>query len=364
MILKRVESSINDKPIKILEYSSFVNSNIILASETNLVYRVDLRDGNTVALKTFKSDVSHYYEDPFDGFIREVKINNMIAYHENIIKFLGITKDPKDKYFMVHEFASNGDLQSYLNTHHNLDWLTKVNMAKDISNGIEHLHNAIIVHRDLHDRNILVHSDGRLVIADFGISKRLGDDTVSISAGRYAYLAPECLQDHNFKRGKPCDIYSLGMLFWEISSGISPLNGKEKIEIYQCVVDRGERELPIDGTPSDYISLYRNARNGDSELRPGIAAIQRILDKVIERLLKLSEHQSALSGLNVSELKTRGESYFNEEKFDEALIYLNKSLEINPNDALTSFRCGEANRRINYLEKSLENYNIVELHIS
>ncbi|CAG8825908.1 43226_t:CDS:2, partial [Gigaspora margarita] len=146
MLRKWVESSINDKSIKSLEYSSFVNLNIIFASKTNLIYRADSRDGNIVALKTFKSDVSHYDEE---GFIREVRINNEIVYHKNIIQFLGITKDPKDKYFMVHEFASNGDLQSYLNTHRNLDWLTKINMAKDISNGIEHLHNANIVHRDL-----------------------------------------------------------------------------------------------------------------------------------------------------------------------------------------------------------------------
>ncbi|CAG8825106.1 30059_t:CDS:2, partial [Racocetra persica] len=165
------ESSINDGSLKVFEYDSFENKKIIPTSGASPVYSADLKYEVTtkaVALKTYNSNVSNDVENPFDGFIREVRTNYKIGYHKNIIQFLGITRD----------------LQCYLNNNfHNLDWLAKVKMAKDIASGIEHLHRKDIVHRDLHDKNILVNSDGRLMITDFGLSKQLGDDTSPISAG-------------------------------------------------------------------------------------------------------------------------------------------------------------------------------------
>ncbi|RIB28355.1 kinase-like domain-containing protein [Gigaspora rosea] len=98
-----------------------------------------------------------------------------------------------DNYYMVLQYADSGDLEHYLNAHFSeLDWSTKIRMAKEISSGIDCLHSANIVHRDLHDKNILVHG-GRMIITDFGLSLSLDSVTLSITSrvyGRCEYSYP------------------------------------------------------------------------------------------------------------------------------------------------------------------------------
>ncbi|RIB01686.1 kinase-like domain-containing protein [Gigaspora rosea] len=86
-------------------------------------------------------------------------------------------------------------------------------MAKEISSGINYLHKANIVHRDLQDKNILVH-DSRMIITDFGLAKSLENDTKSVHGGTCAFSDPEYLNNQfSYKRHKNSDIYSLGVLF-------------------------------------------------------------------------------------------------------------------------------------------------------
>ncbi|CAG8626886.1 18160_t:CDS:2, partial [Cetraspora pellucida] len=128
-----------------------------------------------------------------------------------------------------------------------LDWSTKIRMAKVISSAVNGLHNANIVHRDLHDRNILVH-DGRLMITDFGLSKSLDNSTKSIDGGTYAFSDPQYLQNpFLYKRDKASDVYSLRVLFLELSSGVFP---------------------------------FKDISNGDPNLRPSIAEIRDKLNNI------------------------------------------------------------------------------------
>ncbi|RIB03930.1 kinase-like domain-containing protein, partial [Gigaspora rosea] len=100
-----------------------------------------------------------------------------------------------------------------------------IRMAKEISSGINCLHDANVVHRDLHDKNILVH-DGRMIITDFGLSKSLYNSSKSVTSkvyGIWEYADPQYLKSpFTYKRNKFSDIYSLGVLFWELSSGVPP----------------------------------------------------------------------------------------------------------------------------------------------
>ncbi|RIB10748.1 kinase-like domain-containing protein [Gigaspora rosea] len=182
---------------------------------------------------------------------------------------------------MVLQYANNSDLRCYLNNHFlELNWATKVRMAKEIASGVNCLHNANIVHRDLHNRNILVH-DGRMMITDFGLSKSLENSTKSIVGGICAYSDPQYLQNpFLYKRDKPSDIYSLGVLFWELSSGVPPFkNITDQTEISLRVI-AGQRESPVNGTPMDFLNLYNNAWDGNPDLRPSIAEIRDKLNNI------------------------------------------------------------------------------------
>ncbi|CAG8797728.1 38905_t:CDS:10 [Gigaspora margarita] len=183
------------------------------------VYSADSEDiGQTVALK----DCSEISTDEID---REVKIITKVHHHDNIIKFFGITKEldvETEKYFMVLQFANNGDLRSYLQNHFSeLNWSTKIEMAKDISNGVKCLHNANIVQYDLNDVNVLV-NNGRLMIKVSPMARSLEDTPNSDVNGLLSFTDPKCLEDPKYVREKPSDIYSLGVFFWELSSGVPP----------------------------------------------------------------------------------------------------------------------------------------------
>ncbi|CAG8669245.1 11946_t:CDS:2, partial [Ambispora leptoticha] len=172
-----------------------------------------------------------------------------------------------------------GDLRCYLNDHFSkLDWPTKIRMAKEISSGIDCLHSANIVHSDLHDKNILV-NDGRMIITDFGLSKLLDNSTKSITGGTCAYSDPQYLQSpFMYRRNKPSDIYSLGVLFWELSSGIPPFKAlKDLMEVTLHVI-KGNRETPTEGTPIDFKNLYCAAWSVEPDSRPDIKEICNKLD--------------------------------------------------------------------------------------
>ncbi|CAG8443800.1 145_t:CDS:2 [Acaulospora morrowiae] len=96
----------------------------------------------------------------------------------------------------------------------------------------------------------------------------------------YAYSDPEYLKNQTvYKRSKPSDIYSLGVLFWEISSGIPPFKDMQPYEIPLKTI-KGERETPVDGTPVDYKELYCNAWHHDPEQRQKIEDICLKLDNI------------------------------------------------------------------------------------
>ncbi len=95
-------------------------------------------------------------------------------------------------------------------------------------------------------------------IGDFGISKHIYEKTNQILKGFGAiiYTDPEYLRSREYKRDKKSDVYSLGMLFWEISSGRIPfgtdsLDGNLALEIID-----GKREKIVEGTPLKYINIY------------------------------------------------------------------------------------------------------------
>lgn len=117
------------------------------------------------------------------------------------------------------------------------------------------------------------------MIADLGLSKQLTTPSNSVTngvIGMAEYIDPWCFKNNLSSRDKRSDIYSLGILFWEITSGRPPYRdiGEPSI-IYE--VSKGYREKSIEGTPSDYKKLYKKCWNGNPNRRPKINGVYNIL---------------------------------------------------------------------------------------
>ena len=149
------------------------------------------------------------------------------------------------------------------------------------------------------------------MIADLGLSKPETElNSSSIVFGMPAYVEPQCYKMKNYKRDKKSDIYSLGVLLWELSSGESPFSDLAPhaiiIEIFS-----GNREKPIEGTPSDYIQLYQKCWHDDPNSRPDIEEVHTILIQLKSQFMdeqvnsKITEN---FNGLNIKDNITQLES--------------------------------------------------------
>ncbi|POG66384.1 kinase-like domain-containing protein [Rhizophagus irregularis DAOM 181602=DAOM 197198] len=210
--------------------------------------------------------------------VHELKLQRDVDFHDNIIRFYGITKhesdnifNPTKDYLLVMEYAASGTLRDYLkNNFHRLTWNNKYSLAYQLACSILCLHDEGIVHRDLHSCNVLVHQNS-IKLADFGLSKRVDETSNSQSRelGKVPYTDPKVITD-NLKLNEKSDVYSIGVLLWEISSGKPPFHEENYDLSLLYKISQGRREEIISDTPNDYSDLYTECWNGEQSKRPSI----------------------------------------------------------------------------------------------
>ncbi|KAF0519663.1 kinase-like protein [Gigaspora margarita] len=274
---------IKENKLYVFDYNEFTNFEKIGSGGFGEVQKAYWKTrGYIVALKSLRVDII-LGEKAIQEFIKELVIlcssSIRLHYHPNINQFSGIAIDYSNNYYyLILQYADGGNLRDYLkNNFEKLTWNDKLRIAKEIVRGLIHLHKSeqSIIHRDLHSKNILVH-EGRMLIADFGMSKQLDVQSMSTNTataqGMPAYMDPLYLIDHNYKRNEKSDIYSFGVILWEISSGHSPFPYKGRDEL-SIQVYMGLRETPVEGTPEKYVDLYMRCWDKDPEKRPDVQEV-------------------------------------------------------------------------------------------
>ncbi|POG61389.1 kinase-like domain-containing protein [Rhizophagus irregularis DAOM 181602=DAOM 197198] len=270
-----IEEAIGKKHIKYYEYNQFNNIEEIGSGSFGTVYRAKWKNSHSyIALKSF----FNLNNVTIKEIVNELKLQREVDFHENIIHFFGITtqnqNDNFKKYWLVMEYANNGTLHEYLKRHFDtLNWSDKFSLALQLAHAVLCLHDEGIVHRDLHSKNILVRQN-TIKLADFGLSKRIDESyrTRSDLLGVVPYIDPKKFNIQPYSLDKKSDIYSIGVLLWEISSGQLPF---DEISSYGLIVriPQGLREIPVPDTPTAYVNLYTECWDGEPDNRPTISQV-------------------------------------------------------------------------------------------
>ncbi len=155
-----------------------------------------------------------------ERFVREGKLVARLA-HPNIITIYDIGA-ADDLLYIAMEYISGGDLHKRL-AKGALSWLEAVRVLRPLAQALHMAHQQQIIHRDIKPHNILFRADGQPVLADFGIAKLVGSQTLTQTGavvGTAAYMAPE--QALGDKVDGRADLYSLGVVFYEMLVGQRP----------------------------------------------------------------------------------------------------------------------------------------------
>ena len=168
--------------------------------------------------------------------------------HANIARFLdgGMTADGLPFYAM--EFVEGEFIDDFCNEK-NLSVKKKLELFREVCAAVQYAHQNLVIHRDLKPRNILVTKDGTPKLLDFGIGKILTSDTEEIGTATQfgmmtpAYASPEQIRGERI--GTTSDIYSLGVILFELLTGEKPykINSKSQIEIERAILET-EPERP------------------------------------------------------------------------------------------------------------------------
>ncbi len=195
-----------------------------------IVYRaVDLRTGHNVAVKVLRPE---YNEDSeFIGrFQREAEAASKMTHH-NIVNLLDVGMDGDNRY-LVMEYVQGKTLKSVIQERGKLNPALAGQIAIRILSALEHAHRNGIVHRDIKPQNILVHADGHIKVADFGIARIANSSTLTRGdnvMGSVHYFSPE--QARGEGANATSDIYSTGIVLYEMLTGRVPYDGDNPVAV-------------------------------------------------------------------------------------------------------------------------------------
>jgi serine/threonine protein kinase len=229
----------------------------------------------TVAIKQLKNlcpqDSKEYQE-----FIGEAELMTKVRPHENVVRFVGVTKPPN--LCIVLEFVPRGALYDYLQSPAMIGGDVMLNILRGTAAGMAHLHTEKVVHRDLAARNVLLDQNLTAKIADMGMSRVIqntsgqGAQQTKSDTGPLKWMAPESIKNREYSYKS--DVWSFGVVITEVLTRCSePYPDLEPIQVATRVAYEDLRPPVPPGASQTVQNVLRACSERQPENRPTMQEI-------------------------------------------------------------------------------------------
>ncbi len=244
------------------------------------VYKaLDILEDKIVAVKILKDE--YLTNEDFKRRFRNESKAIAVLSHPNIVKVFDVSFGEKVQ-FIVMEFVEGITLKEYIGQQTAVIWKEAVHFSVQVLRALQHAHDNGIVHRDVKPQNVMILQDGTVKVMDFGIARFARDNGKTIShkaIGSVHYISPE--QARGEVTDEKTDIYSVGVLLFEMLTGKLPFDGDTPIAIAvkQMQVEPEKPRTINPDIPEGLEEIIIRAMKKDPDLRYQTAA-ENILIKL------------------------------------------------------------------------------------
>ncbi|XP_066985180.1 mitogen-activated protein kinase kinase kinase 10-like isoform X2 [Macrobrachium rosenbergii] len=285
------------EPIEI-DFSELELEEVIGVGGFGKVYRGKWKD-QEVAVKAARQDPDEDISVTIENVRQEAKLFWLLK-HENIVALKGVCL-VEPNLCLVMEYARGGSLNRVLQQRKSISPAVLTDWAIQIARGMNYLHNqapVTLIHRDLKSSNVLLSESidknelqfKTLKITDFGLAREVSKTTRMSAAGTYAWMAPEVIKTSTFS--KASDIWSYGVVLWELLTGEIPYKGIDALAIaYGVAMNKLRLHIPAT-VPSNWRNLMESCWELDPHARPTFEVILKKLDEISRSNFTQTPHES------------------------------------------------------------------------
>eukprot|EP01121_Diplochlamys_sp_Union-15-3_P005607 TRINITY_DN1593_c0_g1_i2.p1 TRINITY_DN1593_c0_g1~~TRINITY_DN1593_c0_g1_i2.p1 ORF type:complete len:274 (-),score=38.28 TRINITY_DN1593_c0_g1_i2:95-916(-) len=261
--------------------SFYLTSQKLGEGAAGVVYK-GIYNGEEVAVKLIKyTDIEISF---LEDFCKEVEAMASVN-HPNIVKFIGACVESPN-IGIISEYMPLGSLRSILDNKTYIPPETIILLARDVAKAMKYLHLMGIIHRDLKSANLLVAADWHVKVTDFGMAKLMRESSLGNmtgNVGTLAWVAPEVLDPTVQTYTEKVDVYSYGIVIWEILTSDMPYINVE-LGLRNMIIAGGRPEIPEEAT-REWRSLINKCWHQDPSQRPSFSEILRYLRTIGDPLI-------------------------------------------------------------------------------